>query len=109
MHPKEKLHDYNRQTFADVPLRDDLLVEVGDESTGHLPVRRFVVHGQLDQDGHDHPPLAAEVGQHLLQREEDLHGVVVLEVLEDQRLNALPDILLWHLRDQRLKVGLRVL
>ncbi len=56
----------DKTTFADVPLRDDLLVEVWDESAGHLPVRRLVVHGQLDQDGDNHPTTSSKVGKHLL-------------------------------------------
>ena len=97
------------RTFADVPLRDDLLVEVWDESARHLAVRRLVVHGQLDQDGDDHPAASAEIGKQLLEGEEDLHGVVVLKVLQDERLDGFADVLLGHLRDQLLKVRFRIL
>lgn len=93
-------------TFSDVSLRDHFLVEIRNECGRHLSVTRFVVHGQLDQDGDDHPSPGAQVHEHLLEREQDLHGVIVLEELKDQRLYRLPHVFLAHLRSQGLVPGL---
>ena len=41
-----------------------------------------------------------------LECEEHLHRVVVLEELEDERLDGLPDVLLAHFRDERLDLRL---
>ena len=68
-------------------------------------MRRLVIHGQLDQDGHDHPAVRPQVHQHLLQAEQHLGGVVVLKVLEDETLHGLADVLLGHLRDEGLELG----
>jgi hypothetical protein len=68
-----------------------------------------VVHGQLDQEGDDHPAASAEIGKQLLEGKEDLHRVVVLEVLEDERLNGFANVLFGHLWDQLLQVRFRVL
>jgi hypothetical protein len=56
-----------------------------------VPVTRFMIHGQLNGQRGDHPAPGAQVGEHLLQREEDLLRLTVLEVLQDLKHNQ-PDV-----------------